>query len=160
MTYVVPVRKIYMKLSYSIYHTIQIFLDTCDVLCYYDNINRRYMGRNVRRVPLTFKWPIDRVWRGYMHHCDHAACDGCRGCRRIDPPRGRGWQLWESTTEGAPISPVFRARAALATWAATHATVFGAETTTRAEWLAIIRGEELPPRPLSAGSRSSHALEE
>jgi len=26
---------------------------------------------------------------------------------RYDPPTGEGWQVWEDTTEGSPISPVF-----------------------------------------------------
>lgn len=26
---------------------------------------------------------------------------------RYDPPTGEGWQLWEDTTEGSPVSPVF-----------------------------------------------------
>ena len=35
---------------------------------------------------------------------------------RTDPPTGDGWQLWETTTEGSPISPVFATAEELAGW--------------------------------------------
>lgn len=33
-----------------------------------------------------------------------------------DPPEGDGWQLWETVSEGSPISPVFPTAEALAEW--------------------------------------------
>jgi hypothetical protein len=33
-----------------------------------------------------------------------------------EPPAGEGWQLWETVTEGSPISPVFATAQELATW--------------------------------------------
>jgi hypothetical protein len=33
-----------------------------------------------------------------------------------DPPEGDGWQLWETTSEGSPISPVFSTADKLAGW--------------------------------------------
>ena len=33
-----------------------------------------------------------------------------------NPPTGEGWQLWETVTEGSPISPVFESAEALARW--------------------------------------------
>lgn len=33
-----------------------------------------------------------------------------------DPPTGEGWQLWETTTEGSPLSPVFPTGEELAEW--------------------------------------------
>jgi len=33
-----------------------------------------------------------------------------------DPPEGEGWQLWETVTEGSPISPVFDSADGLAAW--------------------------------------------
>lgn len=35
---------------------------------------------------------------------------------RTDPPKGEGWQLWETTTEGSPMSPVFATAEDLAGW--------------------------------------------
>lgn len=36
------------------------------------------------------------------------------------PPTGDGWQLWETTSEGSPISPVFDTGEALARWMSQH----------------------------------------
>lgn len=36
--------------------------------------------------------------------------------RETEPPTGRGWQLWETTSEGSPISPVFAAADDLIAW--------------------------------------------
>ncbi|MGH8877193.1 MAG: hypothetical protein ACRD0P_07630 [Stackebrandtia sp.] len=33
-----------------------------------------------------------------------------------DPPNGEGWQLWETVSEGSPISPAFADADALAAW--------------------------------------------
>jgi hypothetical protein len=33
-----------------------------------------------------------------------------------DPPKGEGWQLWETISEGSPISPVFSTADQLAVW--------------------------------------------
>lgn len=35
---------------------------------------------------------------------------------RTDPPSGEGWQLWETVSEGSPMSPVFAAPEELAGW--------------------------------------------
>jgi hypothetical protein len=33
-----------------------------------------------------------------------------------EPPKGEGWQLWETVSEGSPISPVFASAEELAAW--------------------------------------------
>ncbi|MFJ1539257.1 hypothetical protein ACIODS_12010 [Micromonospora chalcea] len=50
------------------------------------------------------------VWRGAQHKADHEAWE------RTEPPTGEGWQLWETVSEGSPISPVFAAADELASW--------------------------------------------
>ena len=40
---------------------------------------------------------------------------------RTEPPTGDGWQLWETVSEGAPISPVFDSAEDLARWMASRA---------------------------------------
>lgn len=35
---------------------------------------------------------------------------------RTEPPAGEGWQLWETVSEGSPISPVFASSEELAAW--------------------------------------------
>lgn len=36
--------------------------------------------------------------------------------QETEPPMGEGWQLWSTTTEGHPVSPVFATADELATW--------------------------------------------
>ena len=56
-----------------------------------------------------------------------------------DPPTGDGWQMWETTSEGSPISPVFAAPEELARWLADNgASTFGSDTTTYEKWLGMI----------------------
>jgi hypothetical protein len=43
-----------------------------------------------------------------------------------DPPEGDGWQLWETVSEGSPISPVFPTADGLAEWMTTPAAQWGA----------------------------------
>lgn len=38
---------------------------------------------------------------------------------REQPPAGEGWQLWETVTEGSPVSPVFATAEELAQWLTT-----------------------------------------
>jgi hypothetical protein len=59
----------------------------------------------------------------------------------IDPPKGPGFQMWETTSEGSPISPVFETPEELAHWLADNsASSFGDRTCTYEEWLNFIKG--------------------
>jgi hypothetical protein len=64
---------------------------------------------------------------GYSIYCEH--CDGhgevwsCNAAKYlydtykdIEPPTGDGWQVWETVSEGSPISPVFATSDELVTW--------------------------------------------
>jgi hypothetical protein len=60
---------------------------------------------------------------------------------RSDPPEGEGWQMWETTSEGSPVSPVFAAPEELARWLAdTEASTFGSMTADYETWLKMIKG--------------------
>lgn len=74
------------------------------------------MGRMIKRVPLDFDHPIETTWPGYLRRCDDWECGGCEDCSPVDPPTGDGWQLWEDTSEGSPMSPVFADAEQLAVW--------------------------------------------
>lgn len=36
------------------------------------------MGRQIRRVPLDFDWPINVIWKGYIYPFNPAQCYGCK----------------------------------------------------------------------------------
>jgi hypothetical protein len=57
-----------------------------------------------------------------------------------EPPVGEGWQMWETTSEGSPMSPVFATPEELARWLAdTGTSSFGRDTATYDQWLSMIR---------------------
>lgn len=45
---------------------------------------------------------------------------------RTEPPEGDGWQLWQTVSEGGPISPVFATPEELAEWMSSPAYTWGA----------------------------------
>ena len=135
------------------------------------------MGREIKRVPLDFDWPINKIWPPYMAalcseevgyaiglsepgHSDKI-CEACRhaaklagvviadhGCPdwKIHPPKGTGYQLWETVSEGSPISPVFATPEELADWLVVPGndkTI--TQGTTRDQWIAMIRGPGWAP---------------
>lgn len=125
----------------------------------------------MKRVPLDFDWPLNDTWPGYLMNgiCaimtegriadKYTIEENCERCRkfgeymgweidgkcpdqpRLDPPEGDGYQLWETTSEGSPASPVFESAEELAEWCEENATVFAGFKATKDEWLKMF-GEE------------------
>lgn len=59
----------------------------------------------------------------------------------IEPPEGNGYQLWSTTTEGHPMSPVFAEPEQLAQWLSdSKASSFGDSTASYEQWLKFIKG--------------------
>ena len=56
------------------------------------------MGRAIKRVPLDFGHELGTIWPGYQTEEEEEA---------YDPPEGEGYQVWETVSEGSPVSPVF-----------------------------------------------------
>jgi len=120
------------------------------------------MGREVKRVPLNFQWPIGKIWPFYLLSTCIDDCEECKSAAKIlnlemtdygcpafcnyDPPTGDGYQLWETTTEGSPMSPVFSSPEELAEWLeANEASSFADMTCNYDEWLSFIRGPGWAP---------------
>jgi len=62
---------------------------------------------------------------------------------RTSPPRGEGFQLWTTTSEGAPKSPVFATLDELCTWCETNATTFASFKATAAEWKKMLEEDNV-----------------
>lgn len=60
-----------------------------------------------------------------------------------DPPKGEGYQLWETTSEGSPTSPVFKTLDELATWCEDNATVFASFKASKEEWIKMIKKDQI-----------------
>lgn len=99
------------------------------------------MSRILKKVPLNFSWPIGEIWAGYKNPFYWCAAVGeeiqekyGEAFKKIEPPKGKGFQLWENTSEGSPISPVFKTLDALCEWAEENATTFGRFKTSKEDW--------------------------
>jgi hypothetical protein len=118
------------------------------------------MDREIKMVPIDFSWPMGKVWYGYMiSHCldgqHDCTCEDCKmfakikgleiashGCpvfENLEPPEGDGFQMWETCSEGSPMSPVFKTPEELAKWLFDNsASSFGSQTASYDEWLTMI----------------------
>ena len=138
------------------------------------------MGREIKRVPVGFDWPIGETWWGFLvSGVECLACDGgfvkyrshdyqtpnsdglfhCMICEgeahayvTIEVPSGSAYQLWETTSEGSPTSPAFEDPKELARWLTdNNASTFGYMTTTYEKWLAFIMGPGWAMSAVSVG---------
>lgn len=57
-----------------------------------------------------------------------------RRWKKFEPPKGDGYQLWRTTGEGEPMSPVFATLDELCEWCASNATTFAGEMTSKEGW--------------------------
>jgi len=62
---------------------------------------------------------------------------------RYDPPIGDGFQLWETTSEGSPASPIFSSLDELCAWCAEHATTFGSFKATAEDWKKMLEEDNV-----------------
>lgn len=72
---------------------------------------------------------------------------------REEPPKGEYWQIWETVSEGSPISPALPSPEELARWMAGRS--WGADKGTPYEtWLKFIRGPGWAPSAVGDGKGS------
>jgi hypothetical protein len=83
---------------------------------------------------------------GICKHCGGDAIDPeikevYEAWTETPPPAGEGWQLWETTSEGSPQTPVFKTPEELARYCTDNkVSSFGDQTETYETWLKFIRG--------------------
>lgn len=108
----------------------------------HDAINRFILiEARAKRLGVFGKCPICKG-EGTLPHPDLAIRKLHEEWKEYEPPTGDGYQLWETCSEGSPISPVFASAEQLADWCADNATIFGSEKTSRANWLQMFTGEK------------------
>lgn len=111
--------------------------------------------QGMNQVP---EWPVmkarlDRMGAPYeCAHCEEGsiwpseeAKLAYENWQRVEPPDGPGYQIWETVTEGSPLSPVFETAEELAEHMAT--TRFGADSngTSFDQWMKFINGPGWAP---------------
>jgi hypothetical protein len=68
----------------------------------------------IKAAGLPDDWGTCLVCKGHAIHPDDI--EASEAWEPTEPPTGDGWQLWETTTEGSPQSPVFATARGLADW--------------------------------------------
>src|SRR5262245_24521240 len=121
------------------------------------------MGREVRRVPRGWRHPKKKGHYVPLHEeFPYNAAEVAEGLRdgwlKGKPPhynigvmpswpakKRTHWQMYETCTEGTPISPVMATPEELAAWLAAHgASAFGSWRETYDEWLATSKSGSAP----------------
>lgn len=93
---------------------------------------------------------------GKSHICE--ACDGqghtwptaeakaaSDAWQRIEPPKGDGFQLWETVSEGSPVSPVFERVDELARWLESNPPSSTSRGHTFYDWMVFLQGPGWAP---------------
>lgn len=105
------------------------------------------MGREVRMVPPDWEHPKD--YRGnYVGLCPHEWADKddpdynpSDYMPEWDPSEATYYCMYETCSEGTPISPPCETQEELARWLADNgASSFGSDTATYDEWIRMIKG--------------------
>lgn len=108
----------------------------------HDAINRFILiEARAKRLGVFGKCPVCKG-EGTLSHPNEAIRKLHEEWKEYEPPTGVGYQLWETCSEGSPISPVFATAEELANWCTDNATIFADEKTSRANWLKMFVGEE------------------
>lgn len=86
--------------------------------------------------------------------------DAYNAFEETPPPQGDGWQLWSTTTEGTPMTPVFATPEELARHCADNGvSSFGSDTASYETWLKFITGPGLAPSAVFDGQRLRSGVE-
>ncbi len=118
-------------------------------------------NRELKRVHLDFEWELNIVWYGYLiQDCIDGVCVECKKYAKImgiefhksdcpdykklhDPPKGDGYQCWESTSEGSPISPVFKTLDELCEWLANNSGDTILRDYTKEDWINTLKEKSI-----------------
>lgn len=76
-----------------------------------------------------------------------------------DPPAGEGWQIWETVSEGSPITPVFPTSDALAAYMEEHGDPVWGKTMNAAQWKTWIEKQGWAPSMMSVGGTMMSGVE-
>lgn len=123
------------------------------------------------RVPLEFDAPLNQIWKGYtLENAPEGtqfpiiSCSECeekydecsesasycvfynpelRSLWHQEPPQGEGYQLWETTSEGSPASPVFKTLEELSAWCEVNATTFADFKATKEKWFEMLSNDSV-----------------
>ena len=65
--------------------------------------------------------------------------DGCPEIPQFHPPVGKGFQCWETTSEGSPISPVFKSLTGLCVWLSGNTDEHITKNMSKQDWIDALK---------------------
>jgi hypothetical protein len=90
----------------------------------------------IKAAGLPDEWGTCPTCKGHaIHPDDLEASETWKGA---EPPEGAGYQLWETTSEGSPVSPVFATLDELCEYAAANCSTFGHDRASAEGWKAML----------------------
>jgi hypothetical protein len=103
---------------------------------------------------------------GVSHLCEHCGGEGvtwpspedkakAEAWERQEPPAGEGYQLWETISDGSPVSPVFERADELAQWLVEHPPGTSAKHTFY-QWMLFLQGDGWAPTMLIGADGTAH----
>lgn len=122
----------------------------------HDAINRFILIEvRAKRLGIWGKCPVCKG-RGHLRF-PKAERQKYENWKEYEPPKGKGFQLWETVSDGSPISPVFRSAKALARWCVVSGQRLGGQEISEKGWRDLILGKRdlvteslLSLKPISA----------
>ena len=78
--------------------------------------------------------------------------------KRSEPPKGPGFQLWQTISEGSPVSPVFESALELATWLEDNDTLQGKRVSAQV-WLKMIMTDSVDTGSMLVGKVKNGKME-
>jgi len=106
--------------------------------------NKKGVGHDSLNCSIVIKAKLKR--QGKSHLCNSCGGEGenwqheraksdYENWKEYDPPKGEGFQLWTTTSEGSPMTPVFKTLDLLCEFCEKEGvSVFGRSTATKEEW--------------------------
>lgn len=103
----------------------------------HDAIDRWTATKNIiKAAGLPEDWATCKTCNGDAIHPE--AREAVESWEKQEPPSGDGYQLWETTSEGSPVSPVFETLDKLCEWCESNATTFADNKVTSGEWKSML----------------------
>lgn len=85
----------------------------------------------------SFSWTTCKVCNG--EGINPKVREAYEAWEDYEPPEGEGYQLWETTSEGSPVSPVFKTFDELCSWCEHNASTFGTSNfASKEEWAKML----------------------
>jgi len=108
-----------------------------------DGLDRYRAPKTIAKyIKLPARWSTCPVCKGTAGNPKYR--DAIKRWRSFGPPKGNGYQLWETTSEGSPASPVFETMDGLLDHL-DGKIVFGNRRASRAEWKRVLEDDPAIP---------------